>query len=48
MDRLAGELSDRLAEAVGARFDVPLVEASFAMLGLEEEPLSSTSRAGAM
>ena len=47
MDRLAGELSDRLAEAVGARFDVPLVEASFEMLGLEEEPLPSTSPAGA-
>jgi len=48
MDRLAAELSNRLAEAVGARFDVPLVEASFAILGLEEEPLSSTSRVGAM
>ena len=48
MDRLAVELSDRLAEAVGARSDVPLVEASFEMLGLEEEPLPSTSPAGAM
>ena len=48
MDRLAGDLANRLAEVVGLRFDVPLVEASFAMLGLEEEPLSSTSRVGAM
>jgi lipoate-protein ligase A len=47
-DRLAVELSDRLAEAVAARFGAPLAEASFAMLDLEEEPLSSTSKAGAM
>jgi lipoate-protein ligase A len=36
--RFAADVSDRLAEAVSARFGVPLLDTTFARLGLEVEP----------
>ena len=44
--RLAAEVADRLAEAVSARFGVPLLDATFARLGIDVEPALAPARSG--